>query len=232
MAKAQINRLMMMVLLLAVAEAACIEAVCGTLASAYCAYQVSEDVLSVNSEGCSGSCSVEDIEYLSVGSYIECASQAMQEISYSFSFSYSFDSTKLQSEYSWSWSYEISSTQCGVRQPIKELREGDYPKLCDSDFDCMLEDGTSASCSCSLDGSSYCVADFNSEMYNDFWNECDDDDLDQVESQYWYSVMSTYPLYVNVVECAMATFNEFRIISEFESDAAITLGLMGLLVIS
>jgi hypothetical protein len=47
-------------MLLAAAEAV------WALASAYYAYQVSDHVLSVSSEGGSGSCSVEDVEYLSV----------------------------------------------------------------------------------------------------------------------------------------------------------------------
>lgn len=196
---------------------------CGALDSSICAQLVTDKRLVVNDKGCANYCSVIGVEDLSVGDLIYCSNDQIDQTDYSFSFSYSFDNSQLQAEYSWSWSYEYSSNQCGVRLPKKELRKGDYPKLCDSNFDCMLEDGTEAACSCSLDGNSYCVPDFNSEEYNDFWNECDDDDLDGEESTYWHAVMSTYPLYLNAVDCAMETFDEFKVISNYDGDGGVTL---------
>ena len=63
---------------------------------------------------------------------------------------------------------------CPSRDINRDLQTGSYPKQCQDDDDCRLQDGENQTCTCGIDGEKYCEADRASTVYDEYWRECFD----------------------------------------------------------
>mmetsp|Transcript_3046 Transcript_3046/g.6307 ORF Transcript_3046/g.6307 Transcript_3046/m.6307 type:complete len:219 (+) Transcript_3046:256-912(+) len=109
---------------------------------------------------------------------------------------------------------------CGAREEDRDLEYGSYPKLCDDKSDCKLDDGTYNTCSCGLDGSAYCEPDINSDAFDDYWDECWEDNYGRIESfKHWafWKLKSTYFVpYTSAYSCAHNLLSEFIQIDDYD----------------
>lgn len=125
------------------------------------------------------------------------------------------------------WTQEESTDStllnCYATQVSKDLAEGTYPKQCenvgDEDENCKLEDDTYGECECGLDGRAYCVPDKSSEIYEDYIDECKDNDW-KLESWdhywFWYLKRTHYIDYITAYTCSRAIFEEFKAIDDLD----------------
>lgn len=57
---------------------------------------------------------------------------------------------------------------CPIQNSDANLANGTDPKICLTDDDCLLQDGTKSECVCGMDGNYYCAPDISSELFGDF----------------------------------------------------------------
>jgi hypothetical protein len=101
----------------------------------------------------------------------------------------------------------------------KKLRKGDFPKECSqegfSDQSCLLEDGSFLECRCGMQSKLFCSPNPDSEVFEDYWKECENDDF-IVEAEffnYYKTWFEYYVEYQSAATCAKGLFKEFSIIS-------------------
>lgn len=135
----------------------------------------------------------------------------------------------LLSVYNWWWDETTSSGSthncavanftfvpptCESQPERKSLLDSTPPKNCDSDEDCALEDGSYASCACSLRTGStrgYCKPDPGDTLFSEFWQGCST--MTAKELVYWGMYMQFYVYLQGDASCAL-TFEE---LSEFQT---------------
>jgi len=117
---------------------------------------------------------------------------------------------------------------CGLRVPKRNLVVGAYPKVCDSDSDCLLQDGAVTACKCGLNGKAYCVPDLSSSLLNQYWKKCESpypekNVVYRNDYYYWMWYLEFYPLIVSAPSCAWSVSIElltFRYLDAFLYRAA------------
>jgi len=123
---------------------------------------------------------------------------------------------------------------CGERKPKKEFASGNLPKECNSNTDCLLEDGTYTECICGLDGKAYCVPSWDSSAFEDFWSLCDQG-IQFKDLYYWVLYKRNYPSFVSRVDCSLMLFQELNAMGRYLSILPVSgstwLGVSLLLVI-
>jgi len=114
---------------------------------------------------------------------------------------------------------------CGLQESGKDLAEGYAPKVCQSDADCLLQDGTLSSCTCGANGLAYCVPHLSSRVYAEEWTECERNGgvLESNRRAWWMAKYSLYPLQQRPVVCVEQLFYEFKYLEAAES--AVSAGL-------
>lgn len=187
--------------LLASAWAVCPVLKCSSdLAQGVCARYVNDSVVEISGSICQNNtyCTVLDfedwLETANSASVLECT-----ETSY-----YTLD-------------YSSQTVNCPSRESNKNLESGSYPKKCEDygiyTSDCATEDGETGYCECGFNGKGYCQPDLSSDVYDDYWSECSDNNgnLDSSEhAAFWYLKYSFYVKYISAYSCAHDIFHEFR----------------------
>lgn len=79
-----------------------------------------------------------------------------------------------------------------LRQPNKDLKSGSHPKVCESDADCMLKDGSYSSCVCGFN-KSYCSPDWSSSYFDEWMNNCSQELDVTMKLKDFYNVFAYYP---------------------------------------
>jgi hypothetical protein len=109
---------------------------------------------------------------------------------------------------------------CTTRTSQKNLESGSYPKECTSKDDCLLEDGTNNECVCGADGKQYCQPDVNSDVFDDFWELCDDEKMNTTLNDDW-EIYAKYYVYIDSApDCMENIFPELKTAVEAESYAS------------
>ena len=168
----------------------------GNLRDDICAQRVAEDTVVINDEGCEEphSCSFLDILHwvqFNSSSSLPCR-------------------TNRELDFEGPWS-------CPQRLPLKTLQEGEHPKHCVSDFDCILLDGTVAECVCTPSTkhrSGLCRPDPSDALFEDYWEECEQwGQVDNPElSLYFYlqQQFSVFYMTPDLAGCAFDKLYEFQ----------------------
>jgi hypothetical protein len=120
---------------------------CADLGENICA-EYADNVISVNENGCSSgyTCGLmyADLQiYESDETVVECISDAAYDAQE--------DDEDYPSDYDWANSKECESDD-GYN-----LQSGSFPKNCNSDEDCLLNNGKEAQCWCGFNGVGYCM---------------------------------------------------------------------------
>mgnify|MGYP000102364137 FL=1 len=180
---------------------------CGSFDSNYCA-RWNGTTIELNSQGCK--------------SYKQSCTFSKALVSYYFN----SDSGNYLCENSAQFSYSEGYMNCGTRQNTKtKLVEGEHPKKClepgYSDFNCELLDGSFLECKCGLDSEYYCTPNPSSNIFDEFWQACEDQD-NVVTAQFYeyYELLSKFYIEYNTApDCALTLFQEFSLLQGSEPDS-------------
>jgi hypothetical protein len=93
-------------------------------------------------------------------------SSDLENLDYSYQPYYPYSNSSEEEEY-----IAEFTVPCKYKD-LRNLAEGKHPKLCESDEDCELQDGTLATCKCAWDGNRYCVPDKYDDLWDPFWASC------------------------------------------------------------
>lgn len=129
---------------------------------------------------------------------------------------------------------------CPNRAASKDLASGSYPKICLTDSDCMLQDGTENECVCTPRTSStsgYCRPDTSSTYFNAYWDLCTQSNNvleGQYEGFYWFLKLQ-YAVYfeaTDLPDCkeTLWEFAQFTVATNELSGARALLLAAGLLL--
>jgi hypothetical protein len=124
---------------------------------------------------------------------------------------------------------------CGDDKKNRELKDGEHPKKCLEDSDCMLQDGTYTECSCGFGHDRYCTPAWDSSVFDGFRNKCEEGWLSYDDLYYWILVKQYYAYTIDTPECAEWLITEFITMNEYKGltrpvDNGVMLGLNILLV--
>lgn len=125
---------------------------------------------------------------------------------------------------------------CYERVPNRNFMNNATALACQKDEDCALTDGTviPGSCACGLrasDSLGICQPDFSSDVFQGYWDECDNSDNkidDPVTGYYWYLLMHYYPLTLFDVPCAKTLYEVkdfYTFKAEYDLAGALALSL-------
>lgn len=111
---------------------------------------------------------------------------------------------------------------CGLQESGKDLMQGYHPKVCQSEADCQLEDGSVTSCMCGANGLAYCVPHLSSRVYAEEWSACEQHvgRLEPEQYALWMAKYSLYPILQQPVECAERLFYEYEYMEAAETAVA------------
>ena len=109
---------------------------------------------------------------------------------------------------------------CGKDSDYKKsLKSGSFPKECfkagNSDENCLLDDGSYLECRCGLQSKLYCSPNPDSEVFDDYWSKCEDEDYVVKAGFYNYykTLFEYYVEYNSALSCSKSLFKEFSVIS-------------------
>lgn len=108
----------------------------------------------------------------------------------------------------------------------RDLASGTAPFECNTDADCLLQDGTFATCICGMDGKSYCKPDYYDSEFSAFTDQCKNGEMDQevfiewVRYHHYYLPLKTAP------NCGENLFMELQKASQSQQIAAQSSGEM------
>lgn len=170
---------------------------CGEQDIGVCA-RIEEDQIVVNSKGCTEStfCELLDLNswYENAGSYLYC-----QE----------FDEDDSSKE----------DVKCPTRDKNQFLMDDYHPKRCNSTDDCQMKNGNYTNCECGMDGYSYCMPEWGSEVYDLYWSFCDENN-DKTTHEIWNYfdlIHEYYSYYVTAPDCAVNIFYELQDLQDVPS---------------
>ena len=110
-----------------------------------------------------------------------------------------------------------NDVECGTRDKNQMLAKanGEYvlhPKRCNSDSDCLLQNGSTSPCKCGLDGYSYCSPQWGSEVFDDYWEYCDagDGKVKFEIYEYYRDLHDNYPYFILAPDCARNIIEELK----------------------
>ena len=118
---------------------------------------------------------------------------------------------------------------CGERKPRRNLATGGHPKQCSSEQDCRLEDESLSPCGCSFGSERFCVPQWDSIVFDDYWTYCQQEDgriYDFAEIYYWIIVKETYTYQQNPPLCVLNLFTEFLDLARLASISVFSLYLL------
>lgn len=121
---------------------------------------------------------------------------------------------------------------CGFRNQADQLADGQHPKVCNQDSDCITAGGWISQCVCGLDGLKYCAAEIGSNAYDEYWENCysegsvSDPKISAANKVYWDFYYSHYIDIVSAPDCAKGLLWEFQILSDLDELRRISGSLM------
>jgi len=119
---------------------------------------------------------------------------------------------------------------CKDRNPGDMLELGLHPKRCTSNEDCRLLSGALSTCSCGLDGYKYCNPEWGSEVFEAFWYECEDGEVDLKYWKYYNRLYRYYPFYITAPDCSSRIFDDIDFVKP-DSGYMIYLSIIGILML-
>jgi hypothetical protein len=102
----------------------------------------------------------------------------------------------------------------------RNLVSGQPPSQCNTDADCLLEDGTFATCICGMDGTSYCKPDYYDNVFSAFTDQCKNGEMDQEVFVEWVRYHYYYIHLQSAPDCGENLFMELQKASQSEQIAA------------
>jgi hypothetical protein len=102
----------------------------------------------------------------------------------------------------------------------RNLVSGQPPLQCSTDADCLLEDGTFATCICGMDGTSYCKPDYYDNVFSAFTDQCKNGEMDQEVFVEWVRYHHYYIPLQSAPDCGENLFMELQKASQSEQIAA------------
>lgn len=100
---------------------------------------------------------------------------------------------------------------CGKRKFGRNLLLGSHPKQCVSEQDCRLEDQSLSPCGCSFGSEDFCVPQWDSSVFDEYWAYCEEREgrvNDFGVIYYWTVVKETYTYVQNPPFCVAGLFTE------------------------
>lgn len=120
-------------------------------------------------------------------------------------------------------SYNETQTECGVRDKDTDLEQGSHPKMCESDDDCKQKNGSKTACECGLNGIAYCHPDFSCNVFDDYWDDCNNGKVgDSDLANYMVYLETIYPLAIDPADAAENLFLELITLKELEVKSGYT----------
>lgn len=163
--------LIVLALLGAASAFKCYSWTCADLGDNICA-EYADSVISVNENGCNSgyTCGLmyADLEiYAEDKTSVSCITEAALD-------AWEEDRDKdFTDNYDWA-----TSDECLVDDGYN-LQEGSFPKNCNDDADCLLNNGEEGDCWCGFNGVGYCMPDLRSDYFDDWHTDCEDGDADE-----------------------------------------------------
>ena len=197
---------------------------CGPLRKGVCATKVDDTTIQLNSESCPE------------GRF--CSGQRLYEDWWWYATTDSADEYPCwddQTFHQYSYSEYINATvwPCGYRVPNRNLKEGSDPKVCASDHDCLLADGSLGHCYCSMQQYSnsttttgICSPDLSSDLFAATWSLCSGTDMTDVrKGNRDLAYQRVYHILQSDAPCAETLLWEFAAVKEL--DAIVAAGSAG-----
>jgi hypothetical protein len=104
---------------------------------------------------------------------------------------------------------------CAPSDPLRKYETGLNPKLCIADSDCIRLDGTVASCTCAIDGNSYCTPDpFDDSLISWYWTLCSESKMTTVQQTHRDWMLTVW----NDAQVNLDCYQEFPDYVKFQSD--------------
>jgi len=197
----------MILLLILGVQASCPKWECKSLDRSVCAQAYGIKILA-NSEGCplDHYCKLKDVaewhqlNSLSLAQTFNCTRQNYEPVT-----------------------VEEGSFYCGKRHLDSELQEGTYPKVCETEKDCLTKGGWTTSCLCGLDGNYYCMPELSSSAFEGYWELCEEAwnatreyRVSATDKAYWEYFQSHYIETISAPECMPELIWEFLVLGELE----------------
>jgi hypothetical protein len=113
------------------------------------------------------------------------------------------------------------SVHCPERDKNEALESDYHPVRCNSTQDCLTKNGNESECKCGMDGFSYCMPLWGSEVFENYWNFCEDGD-GKTSYKVWnyYRLMYLYyNFYISAPDCALNIFYELQDLQDAPSFA-------------
>jgi len=112
---------------------------------------------------------------------------------------------------------------CGLRKPGQNLLLGSHPKQCFSEQDCRLEDESLSPCGCSFGSERFCIPQWDSSVFDEYWAYCDErtgrvNDFGVI--YYWTVVKETYAYSQFPLPCVADLFTELLDLTRLTSISA------------
>jgi hypothetical protein len=135
------------------------------------------------------------------------------------------------------------SMSCGTKLPnknfqsFKNLQSGQLNTKCDSNSDCLLDDGTYANCVCvySENGSGVCEAhSSNDQVYGEYWSNCTNGVIEGQDKALYWSFYKMYWAYTQTTLTCMNIFIEKTMLSDlstYNGAELLVVGVVGLLTL-
>lgn len=125
---------------------------------------------------------------------------------------------------------------CGKFEENRNLAEGDHPKLCLTDKDCTLKDGSTTECTCSFGVEKYCTPAWDSSAFTPYWTKCKESSLDYDDIYYWILIKKYYSYTINTPDCAEWLITEFITMNEYKGldrpvETGLTIGITIMLLL-
>jgi hypothetical protein len=199
-------------------EAVCPIIQCSPLDIGVCAISGPNQTITINYNGCISKTYCEVSEYINWynngGSYLHCQEFPNMNLSiyapYFCSGLYLYCQDTSAIDYS-----SYSNVNCGVRDESTMLLDDIHPKQCRTDKDCILKNLNTSPCLCGMDGNSYCMPQWGSEVFEAYWNKCNNNNGYMVSYWwfYWSSLQKYYNYYIAAPDCAMNIFAELQVLN-------------------
>jgi hypothetical protein len=128
--------------------------------------------------------------------------------------------------------YDDTAFICPQRNSTQRLKSGTHPKVCTSDQDCSLEDGSSSECDCGLNGRSYCRPSQSTEVFDFFWKECERNSGRLSQREYLTYARLLQKHYASTIDppaCFANNFYELQLLNTYSAVSkacVVTLGVL------
>lgn len=128
--------------------------------------------------------------------------------------------------------FDEDDIPCATRDTNQNLSSGSHPKRCSDDSDCLMLNGAVTECKCGMNGESYCVPAFDSDAFEEYWEECEEDEgeINYWTDAWWREKRALYVYEQDMPDCAEDLFLEWSILDALKdaADWGLSLALIGI----